>query len=1248
MSRIKQLVLGLCLMAACLHFLQGARAQGSCSPSALGPPCAMGGVASAGPAEPTLNLGVGNPVNLANGNKYQRDTDLPANPGAPGIEIVRHYNSQSPAVSALGQGWTLSYDTRVRQYGTLWQVQQADGTRLDFPGHENVRSTRHGRLARLAHGWHWQWPNGESVHFNAAGRAIRLERPGGPGLEIERTPRAGDDGRIQRVLLDGKPYLVMHYQALGDATYLRHIDTPLGRFSYQYTAVPGMPGEPWRLSAVVRPDGMLRRYLHNPAQQSGNRHAVTGIVLESAEGERLPWREWAYDARGRVSQLRLPDGRQAALHYPGQGIPAGQRRLQVEGGAETRFTLQQTGESAGQTSRLVAVTGAPCPGCAPPGLDARHDAHGRLAAINGVQLQRDADGRLQTVAVPTGGWPGLRLHYNLLGQRHAWESALTGARSVSFLPNGLPAAVQHADGGEQRMHHDRQGRPVRLEHVAAPMPGADTDGSALAPERRRTRLQWHGRHLVHVTNGHESEWRQYDPEGQLISRRMQRDLPPEAGGRRHWTERFVYSNKRLQTHRLPEGGAVHYRWHGTGRLAGITWEDRHGKQQVVVQSRPGTPGYRYGNGMRLHVANDPRAKAVRLMLQSTAGELAWVQERQHDARGRLLAERQVFGQGYHPAGSHGRAYAHDDKGRLAASRPLPAQRPDTTPRGLEEAAATFLAWHDDGSLAARSDNADIPAIQRNAAGMPQQVGRLTLTYGPGRRLEEVRRDGRPLARYWHNAFGHRIATRLPGRPATHWLYRENRLVAQARADDAFRDQLQVTRRYLHAGHGVVGFIDYTDDAPDGELFAVHSDLLGAPVMVTDARQQLRWQAQYTPFGAAHRTAGDLTLQLRLPGQVHNPETGWHDNLLRTYLPERGHYLEPDPLGPVPGNDALGYAGQQPRTHVDPFGLLLFAFDGTQQDSSTRSNVWLLARGYLDGTAFYHPGPGTPGSLNLDALTGHSGQAIVNAQWQALMAEMASLNGTADTVPLDIIGFSRGAALARDFGNRVASHVEQGVFRATDPQLGTLSVCVDLRFMGLFDTVAQFGVLGSQNALFDLSIAGAWQWVAHAVALQERRWLFPLSSAADGGNVIEAPFIGAHADVGGGNLQLEDGNAVAGGDLSDVALNWMLWQARAASARFSLESPQGEVTRPVLHDERSVVARYTVNGDRAVLGAGGQVVSNYQQEHHALGAEARRDTEALIARHADWRTRDGNAVGTVDMNGYARWLHDTLGWRALPA
>src|SRR5690606_37387446 len=147
------------------------------------------------------------------------------------------------------------------------------------------------------------------------------------------------------------------------------------------------------------------------------------------------------------------------------------------------------------------------------------------------------------------------------------------------------------------------------------------------------------------------------------------------------------------------------------------------------------------------------------------------------------------------------------------------------------------------------------------------------------------------------------------------------------------------------------------------------------------------------------------------------------------------------------------------------------------------------------------------------------------------------------------------------------------------------------------------------------------------------------------NIIEAPFIGAHADIGGGNASMEAGGH--GGDLSDVALNWMVWQARAVAARFGLDATDRDIAMPVLHDERSPVMRSIQDGDRSVLGADGNVQHAYQDEHSRLGAERRAAAETLIARYESWRTRAGSAVGTVDMDGYARWLHDELGWRALP-
>src|SRR5690606_24876491 len=46
-------------------------AAAHCGPSPLGAPCAIGGIASMGQAEPGLAPAAGNPINIISGNKYQ-------------------------------------------------------------------------------------------------------------------------------------------------------------------------------------------------------------------------------------------------------------------------------------------------------------------------------------------------------------------------------------------------------------------------------------------------------------------------------------------------------------------------------------------------------------------------------------------------------------------------------------------------------------------------------------------------------------------------------------------------------------------------------------------------------------------------------------------------------------------------------------------------------------------------------------------------------------------------------------------------------------------------------------------------------------------------------------------------------------------------------------------------------------------------------------------------------------------------
>ena len=122
-----------------------------------------------------------------------------------------------------------------------------------------------------------------------------------------------------------------------------------------------------------------------------------------------------------------------------------------------------------------------------------------------------------------------------------------------------------------------------------------------------------------------------------------------------------------------------------------------------------------------------------------------------------------------------------------------------------------------------------------------------------------------------------------------------------------------------------------------------------------------------------------------------------------------------------------------------------------------------------------------------------------------------------------------------------------------------------------------------------------------------------------------------------------------GDLSDVALNWMLWQARAASLQFSNADPsQSEVTQPLLHDDRSSLSRIVNDGDRRIDNADGSLMHAYQEDHESLGGRQRTITEALIHRYDGWRYRLSREVGRVDLQGYAKWLRDELGWQAAPS
>lgn len=136
--------------------------------------------------------------------------------------------------------------------------------------------------------------------------------------------------------------------------------------------------------------------------------------------------------------------------------------------------------------------------------------------------------------------------------------------------------------------------------------------------------------------------------------------------------------------------------------------------------------------------------------------------------------------------------------------------------------------------------------------------------------------------------------------------------------------------------------------------------------------------------------------------------------------------------------------------------------------------------------------------------------------------------------VDVIGFSRGAAIALHFCNQL----DKGI-RVRGEKVRPM-----IRFLGLWDIVPAFGAPGiwsvyanEINIGWDLDLPENVLHCAHAMALNETRQAFNVLRLDPKGkypHIHELWFRGVHSDVGGGNGNL---------GLSGITLRWMLEQAR---------------------------------------------------------------------------------------------------------
>lgn len=205
-------------------------------------------------------------------------------------------------------------------------------------------------------------------------------------------------------------------------------------------------------------------------------------------------------------------------------------------------------------------------------------------------------------------------------------------------------------------------------------------------------------------------------------------------------------------------------------------------------------------------------------------------------------------------------------------------------------------------------------------------------------------------------------------------------------------------------------------------------------------------------------------------------------------------------------------------------MAIYAFDGTTCTPSNISNVFRMYDTYESRHKFYATGPGSRGtwlSKSIESVTGHGGKDRIYDAFE--IWKYWQTRGSRETI---IIGFSRGAVIARELANQI------------NDQNGKID------FLGLFDSVGSFGnPFNMSDVGYRKSIPSGVVYCAQILSIHEERFTFRVIRAnlakTNSQTIIQESWCpGVHSDVGG---TLKKG-------LGAVAMDWMFAQAIKANTK----------------------------------------------------------------------------------------------------
>jgi RHS repeat-associated protein len=605
-----------------------------------------------------------------------------------------------------------------------------------------------------------------------------------------------------------------------------------------------------------------------------------------------------------------------------------------------------------------------------------HDAAGLLVAHHdraGHTRQWQRNNRGQVLKATDAAGRNLDYRYDAQGRLIELSSA-TGAYAFGYDAGDRLVRETRPDGVQRQLRYGAFGQAIALTEV-----GADAGGQA--PTRTAHFERDNAARLLTQSNDTSSTAYTWDDGDRLIEAKKQ---PTEAGkmfGVNASTVSFQYDKAgrliaekgadgrvryeldeldNLATLHLPHEQRIDYLSYGSGHvhqvrcgehlIADIERDDLH--REVMRTQGKLTLGLNYdalGRRTWQSAATDAAAigpgqgKLWRTYRYSAQGELA---EQADNTRGALQFE-------YDPAGQMLR-------------RSKPDGRTD-----LER-----FAWDAAGNLLDEIQRKSAGRVEGNRLQMWQDIrfeydawGNLKtklsghrqtqhFTFDAENRLISVKteiRGGRIETSFEYDALGRRIAKvekhieisgRVSPEQTRRFVWQGLRMVQELRetglsnyiysADspytpmarvDAYTAPMPVT--YEPDSHGVMQPVQ-AKVRP--RVLHFHTDLVGAPMEVTDEVGDLAWVGDYTAWGKVkkdtkHAFEARIEQPLRYPGQYEDDSTGLHFNTFRYYDPDMGRFINHDPIGLVGGENLYAYA-PNPTGWMDPLGLAFGGVDFT--------------------------------------------------------------------------------------------------------------------------------------------------------------------------------------------------------------------------------------------------------------------------------------------------------------------------------